>query len=106
MTNEIEWSSSIKRDIYYNLHTAKRLTSNDVGQKWKAVHKRMKVDNHLLCCTKLNYKRIKWIKSLEIGSDTQSEKKKTGNMLEFVSMRKDFLNKSPVIQALRQTTDK
>lgn len=48
LTNETEWSSSIKRDIYNNLHTAKRLTSNDVGQKWKAVRKRMKVDDHLL----------------------------------------------------------
>lgn len=74
LTNEKEWSSSIKRDIYNNLHTAKRLTSNDVGQKWKAVRKRMKVDNHLLPCTMLNYKRIKWIKSLEIGSDTQRKK--------------------------------
>lgn len=55
LTNRIE-CSSIKRDIYNHLNTAKRLTSNDVGQKWKAVRRRMKVDNHLLPCTKLNYK--------------------------------------------------
>lgn len=74
LTNRIE-CSSIKRDIYNHLNTAKRLTSNDVGQKWKAVHRRMKVDNHLLPCTKLNYKWIKWVKSLEIWADNQSQKK-------------------------------
>jgi hypothetical protein len=55
-------------------------------------------------CTKL---KSKWIKDLNIRPDTLNLKEvKVGNSLQHITTGENFLNKSPIAQALRSTIDK
>jgi hypothetical protein len=59
--------------------------------------RRMKIDPYLSLCTK-----HKWIKDLNIKPDILSIKEqKVGNSLKLVDTGDNFLNRTPVAQALR-----
>jgi hypothetical protein len=62
----------------------------------------MKIDPYLSPCTK-----FKWIKDLNIKPDTLNLiEKKVGNTLEHIGTGNNFLNRTPMAQALRSTVDK
>ena len=64
----------------------------------------MKIDPYLLPCTKL---KSTWIKDLNIESDTLNlVEEKVGKSLEFIGTGGNFLNRTPVVHALRSTIDK
>ena len=64
----------------------------------------MKIDPHLSPCTKL---KSKWIKDLNIKPDALNLiEEKMGNSLELIGTGGNFLNRTPVAQALRSRTDK
>jgi hypothetical protein len=61
----------------------------------------MPVDPYLSSCTKL---KSKWIKDLHIKPDTLNLiEEKVGNILECIGTRENFLDRSPMGQALRLT---
>ena len=72
--------------------------------KWRLAHRRMQIDPFLPPCTKL---KSKWIKDLHIKPDMVNLiEEKVGKNLEHISTGENFLNRTPVAQALRSTTDK
>jgi hypothetical protein len=65
---------------------------------------RMKIEPYLSPCTKL---KSKWIKDLNIKPDTLNLiEEKVGKSLECISTGDNFLNRTPMSQALRSTIDK
>ena len=71
---------------------------------WLSVCRKMKIDPYFTPCTKLKYK---WIKDLNIKPDTLNLiEKKVGNTLEHIGTGNNFLNRTPMAQALRSTVDK
>jgi hypothetical protein len=64
----------------------------------------MKIDPYLSPCTKL---KSKWIKDLNIKADTPNLiEEKVGRSLEVIGMEGgDFLNRTPMAQALRSRID-
>jgi hypothetical protein len=69
-----------------------------------AACRRMQMNPHLSPSTKLNFR---WIKDLNIKPDILNLiKERVKNSLELISMGKDFLNKTPLAQALRSTINK
>ena len=64
----------------------------------------MKIDPYLSPCTKL---KSKWIKDLNIKPDTLNLiEEKVGKSLELIGTGRNFLNRTPMAQALRSRTDK
>jgi hypothetical protein len=64
----------------------------------------MKIDPYLSPCTKFN---CKWIKDLNIKPDTLNLiEEKVGKSLELIGIEGNFLNRTPVAQALRSRIDK
>jgi hypothetical protein len=64
----------------------------------------VKIYAYLLPCTKL---KSKWIKDLNIKPDILNQKeKKMGKSREVVGTGGNFLNRTPMAQALRSTIDK
>jgi hypothetical protein len=64
----------------------------------------MKIDPNLSLCTKIN---SKWINDLNIKPDTLNQiEEKVGKRLEFIGTEENFLNRTPVAQALISTIDK
>ena len=64
----------------------------------------MKLDSYSSPCTKL---KSKWIKYLNIEPDTLNRiKEEVGNTLECIGTGDNFLNRTPMAQALRPTIDK
>ena len=66
--------------------------------------RRMQIDPYLSPCTKL---KSKWIKDLNIKPDTLNLiEEKVGKSLELIGTGGNFLNRTPMAQALRSTIDK
>jgi hypothetical protein len=64
----------------------------------------MKIDPYLLPCTKL---KSTWIKDLNIESDTLNLiEEKVGKSLKHIGTRGNFLNRTPMADALRSRIDK
>ena len=64
----------------------------------------MKIDPFLSPLTKLKFK---WIKDLNIKPETLTLiEEKLGNSLEHIGTGNNFLNRTPMAQALRSTVDK
>ena len=64
----------------------------------------MQIDPFLTPCTKLT---SKWIKDLNIKPNTLNLiEQKVGNSLELTGRGDNFLNRTPMAQALRSTIDK
>jgi hypothetical protein len=66
--------------------------------------KKLKLDPCLSPCTSIN---SKWIKDLHIRPETlQLIQERAGNTLEAIGIGKDFLNRTPAAQQLRERMDK
>jgi hypothetical protein len=72
--------------------------------KWLPVCKKLKLDPCLSPCTSII---SKWIKDLNIRLETlKLLQEGVGNTLELIGIGKDFLNRTPVAQQLRERMDK
>jgi hypothetical protein len=73
-------------------------------EKWLCACRKLKLDPCLSPCTSIN---SKWIKDLNIRPETfQLVHKRSGNILEAIGIRKDFLSRTPAAQQLRERMDK
>jgi hypothetical protein len=73
-------------------------------EKWLSVCKKLKLDPSLSPCTSIN---SKWIKDLNIRPETlKIVQEGAGNTLEVIGIGKDFLNRIPAAQQLRERMDK
>jgi hypothetical protein len=73
-------------------------------EKWLSVCKKLKLDPCLSPFTSIN---SKWIKDLNIRPKTlKLVQEGAGNTLELIGIGKDFLNRTPVAQQLREKTEK
>jgi hypothetical protein len=80
------------------------LFSKCCWEKWLSAFKKLKLDPCLSPCTSIN---SKWIKDLNIRPETlKSVQESTGNTLEAIGTGKDFLNRTPAAQQLRERMDK
>jgi hypothetical protein len=72
--------------------------------KWQSACRRMQIGLFLSPCTEL---KSKWIKNIHIEPDTLNLlEEKLGKNLKHISTREIFLNRTPMVQALRSTIDK
>jgi hypothetical protein len=72
-------------------------------EKWLSACKKLKLDLCLLPWTSIN---LKWIKDLNIRLATlKLAKERAGNTLEAIGIVKDFLNRTPTAQQLRERMD-
>jgi hypothetical protein len=63
----------------------------------------MQIDPYLSPCTKL---KSKWIKDLNIKTDILNlVEEKMGNRVELIGTEDNFLNRTPIAQALRSTVN-
>jgi len=68
---------------------------------WKSSCRRMQIDPFLSPCTKVKYK---WIKDLDIKPDTFSLiEEKVGKSFNHTGTGENFLNKTPMVYALRSS---
>jgi hypothetical protein len=73
-------------------------------EKWLFICEKLKLDPCLPPCTSIN---SKWIKDLNIRPETlKLLKEGAGNTLEQIGIGKDFLNRTPAAQQLRERMDK
>jgi hypothetical protein len=73
-------------------------------EKWLSASRNLKLDPCLSPCTSIN---SKWIKDLNIKPKTlKLVQKRAGNTLEAIGIGKDFLNRIPAAQQLRERMDK
>jgi hypothetical protein len=73
-------------------------------EKWLSACRKLKLDPCLSPCTSIN---SKWIKDLNIRPETlKLVQKRAGNTLEAIGIGKDFLNRTPAAQQLRERIDK
>jgi hypothetical protein len=73
-------------------------------EKWLSACKKLKIDPCLSPCTSIN---SKWIKDLNTTPKTlKLVQERTGNTLEAIDIGKDFLNRTPAAQQLRERMDK
>jgi hypothetical protein len=73
-------------------------------EKWLSVCKKLKLDPSLSPCTSIN---SKWIKDLNIRPETlKLVQERAENTLEALGIGKDFLNRTPTAQPLRERMDK
>jgi hypothetical protein len=73
-------------------------------EKWLPICKKLKLDPCLSPCTSIN---SKWIKDLNIRPETlKLLQEGAGNTLEQIGIAKDFFNRSPAAQQLRERMDK
>jgi hypothetical protein len=87
----IQW----KIDSFFN---------NCCWEKWLSACRKLKLDPCLSPCTSIN---SKWIKDLHIRPKTlKLVQKRAGNTLEATGTGKDFLNRTPAAQRLRERMDK
>jgi hypothetical protein len=68
-------------------------------EKWLTVCKKLKLDSCLSPCTSINSK-------LNIRPETLKLQEGAGNTLELIGIGKDFLNRIPAAQQLRERMDK
>jgi hypothetical protein len=72
--------------------------------KWFPVCKKLKLEPCLSPCTSIN---SKWIKELNIKPETlKLLQEGTGNTWEGIDIGKDFLNRTPAAQPIREKMDK
>jgi hypothetical protein len=73
-------------------------------EKWLSICKKQKLGPCLLPCTSIN---SKWIKDHNIRPETlKLLKERAGNTLELIGIGKDFLNRTPAAQQLRERKNK
>jgi hypothetical protein len=73
-------------------------------EKWLSICKKLKPDPCLSPCTSIN---SKWIKDLSIRPETlKLLKEGAGNTVELLGIGKDFLNRTPAAQQLRERMNK
>jgi hypothetical protein len=73
-------------------------------EKWLSACRTLKVDPYLSSCASIN---SKCIKDLSIRPKTlKLVQKRSGNTLEIIGISKDFLNRNPAAQQLREQMDK
>jgi hypothetical protein len=73
-------------------------------EKWLSICKKLKLDTCLSSCTNIN---SKWIKDLNIRPETlKLIQERAGNILEIIGIGKDFLNRTPAAQQLKERMDK
>jgi hypothetical protein len=80
------------------------LFNNCCWEKWLSAWRKLKLDPCLSSYTSIN---SKWIKDLNIRPKTlKLVQEGTGNTLELICIGKDFPNRTPEAQQLRERTDK
>jgi hypothetical protein len=80
------------------------LFNKNCWEKWLAVCKKLKLDPCLSRYTSIN---LKWIKDHNIRCQTlKLVKERVGNTLELIGIGNNFLNGTPAVQQLRDSTDK
>jgi hypothetical protein len=73
-------------------------------EKWLPIYKNLKLDPCLSPCTSIN---SKWVKDLSIRPETlKLLQEGAGNTLEQIDIGKDFLNRTPAAQQLRERMNK
>jgi hypothetical protein len=73
-------------------------------EKWLSACKKLQLDPCLSPCTSIN---SKWIKDLNIRTETlKLVQERAGNTLEAIGIGKDFPNRTPAAQQLRERIDK
>jgi hypothetical protein len=73
-------------------------------EKWLTFCKKLKLDPCLSPCTSIN---SKWIKDLNIRPETlELLQEGAGNTLELIGIGKDFLNRTPTAQQLKEKMNK
>jgi hypothetical protein len=73
-------------------------------EKLLSICKKLKLDPCLSPCTSIN---SKWIKDLNIRPETlKLVQEGTGNTVEVIDIRKDFLSRTLAVQQLRERMDK
>jgi hypothetical protein len=73
-------------------------------EKWLSACKTLKLDPCISPCTSIN---SKWIKDLNIRPKTlKLLQERAGNTLEAIGIGKNFLNRTPAAQQLRERMDK
>jgi hypothetical protein len=79
-------------------------STNVAGKSGYPPAKKLKLDPCLSPCTVIN---SKWIKDLSIRPETlKLVQKRPGNILEAIGIGKNFLNRTPATQQLREKMDK
>jgi hypothetical protein len=79
-------------------------STNIAGKSGYPSVKKLKLDPCLSPCTSIN---SKWIKHLNIRPETlKLLKEGAGNTLELIDIVKDFLNRTPAAQQVRERMDK
>jgi hypothetical protein len=82
----------------------RQLFNKGYWEKWLSVCKKLKLDLGLSPCTSIN---SKWMKDLNIRPEAlKLVQEKAGNTLEVIGIGKDFLNRTPAAQQLREKMDK
>jgi hypothetical protein len=80
------------------------LFNKNCWENWLPVCKNRKLDPLLSPCTSIN---SKWIKYLNIRPQTlKLVQERVGDTLEVIGIGKDFLNRTPAAQQLRDSIDK
>jgi hypothetical protein len=73
-------------------------------EKWLSISKKLKLDSCLSPCTSIN---SKWIKDLNIRPETlKLVQEGAVNTLDLIDIGKDFLNRTPAAQQLKERMDK
>jgi hypothetical protein len=81
-----------------------RLFNKCCWEKWLSICKKIKLDPCLLPRTTIN---SKWVKDLNIRPKTlKLVQEGAGNTLELIHISKDFLNRIPAAQQLRERMNK
>jgi hypothetical protein len=79
-------------------------TNKCCWEKWLSACRKLKLDTCLSPCISIN---SKWIKDLNIRHETlKLVQERAGNTLEAIGISKDFLNRTPKAQQLRERMDK
>ena len=80
------------------------LFKKNCWENWLAVCKKLKLDPCLSPCTSIN---SKWIKDFNIRPQPlKLVQEKAGNTLEVIGIGREFLNRTPAAQQLRESIDK
>jgi hypothetical protein len=80
------------------------LFNKNCSENWLAVCRKLKLDPCLSPYTNIN---SKWIKDLNVRTQTiKLVQERVGNTLELIDIGKDFLNRTPAAQQLRDSIDK
>jgi hypothetical protein len=82
----------------------RRLFNKSCWEKWLAICKKLKLHPCLSLYTSIN---SKWIKDLNIRPQTlKLVQERVGNTLKVIGIGKEFLNRTPAAQQLRESVDK